>query len=86
MQKHLSKQIHGNTKQHISQQESQVVLYNWNTGMCEEEKPEMELGKAGWDILQWPHRRYKGTEDFKLESNFSNLYIRKKYPVNSMKN
>lgn len=47
--------------------------------MCEEEKPETELGKAGWDVLQWSHRRYKGTEDFKLESNFSNLYIRKKY-------
>lgn len=30
-------------------------------------------------LIQWSHRRYKGTEDFKLESNFSNLYIRKKY-------
>lgn len=28
----LSKQIHGNMKQYISQQESQVVWYNWNTG------------------------------------------------------
>ena len=84
MQKHLSKQIHGNMKQRISQQKLQVVLYNWNTGMCVEEKPEMELGKAEWDILQWSHRRYKGTEDFKLESNFSNLYIRKKNTLSTV--